>query len=133
MKKIMLSLGLLVFISAFAKAQGLENVIVERYYVSDANDAAGSSGALPVGSVTYRIYADMLPGYKFQAIYGIPAHTLKLTTSTSFFNNEDRGATTPSYTKLQAKANTVMLDSWFSVGAAFFLSVLNVLDRERTL
>jgi hypothetical protein len=35
-----------------------------------------------------------------------------------FFNNEDRGATTPSYTKTQAAGNTVMLDSWFSVGAA---------------
>jgi len=50
--------------------------------------------------------------------YGNANHTLKLTTSTSFFNNEDRGATTPTYTKAQAAGNTVMLDSWLSVGAA---------------
>lgn len=123
MKKIISGLCLL-FIAAFARAQGLEGVIVEKYYVSNAADAAGSVGALPAGSVTYRIYVDMAPNYKFQALYGnqfaggTVQHLLTLTTSTSFFNNEDRGATTPTYTKAQAAGNTVMLDSWFSVGAA---------------
>lgn len=117
MKKILLGLGLL-FTSVFAQAQnGLENVIVEKYYVSNAADAAGSVGTLPVGSVTYRIYADLLPGYKFQAAYGIPTHALTFSTTTTFFNNEDRGATTPTYTKTQARSNSVMLDSWLSVGA----------------
>lgn len=102
-----------------AKAQnGLEYIIVEKYYVSNAADAAGSIGTLPAGSVTYRIYADMLPGYKFQAAYGVTDHELKIATTTSFFNNEDRGATTPAFTKTQAVNNTVMLDSWLSVGAA---------------
>jgi hypothetical protein len=120
MKKNILVLVLLM-ISVAGKAQnGLESVIVERYYVSDANDATMNStgGVLPIGSVTYRIYADMLPGYKFQAAYGVPDHELRIETTTLFFNNEDRGATTPSYTKAQASHNTVMLDSWLSVGAA---------------
>lgn len=109
----------LLLASTWVKAQnGLERIIVEKYYVSNASDAAGSIGTLPSGSVTYRIYADMLPNYKFQAAYGVPTHELRLTTSTTFFNNEDRGATTPTYTKTQARANTVMLDSWLSVGAA---------------
>lgn len=101
-------------------AQGLENIIVETYYISDANDANADAdgGVLPVGSVTYRVFADMLPGYKFQAAYGVPGHELRIETSTLFFNNEDRGATTPTYSKTQARNNTVMLDSWFSVGAA---------------
>jgi hypothetical protein len=101
-------------------AQGLENIIVETYYVSDANDATVNDlgGELPVGSVTRRIYVDMLPGYKLQAIYGLPNHELRIATSTLFFNNIDRGATTPTYTKNQAKDNTVMLDTWVSVGAA---------------
>ena len=119
MKKTILFLNLIVA-TAFCRAQGLENLIVEKYYVSDANDTSvnASGGVLPVGSVTYRIYADMLPGYKFQSAYGSPTHTLFIQTSTLFFNNEDRGATTPTYTKNQAKSNTVMLDSWLSVGAA---------------
>ncbi len=118
MKKIFIA-ALLNLIAFFTSAQnGLENIIVEKYYVSNAADQTGSIGDLPIGSVTYRIYADMLPGYKFQAAYGVPGHTLLFTTSTAFFNNEDRGATTPTYTKTQARANTVMLDSWLSVGAA---------------
>ncbi|MEP7264783.1 MAG: Ig-like domain-containing protein [Bacteroidota bacterium] len=118
MKKIFLGIAL-VAASVMAKAQnGLENIIVEKYYVSNAADAAGSVGTLPTGSVTYRIYADMLPGYKFQAAYGVPGHNLTLTTTTTWFNNEDRGATTPAYTKAQAAGNSVMLDTWLSTGAA---------------
>ncbi len=102
-----------------ANAQtGLQNVIVEKYYVSDANDSVASLGILPVGSVTYRVFLDMKQGYRFQTAYVVPDHTLFINTSTSFFNNEDRGSTTPNFTKSQAKSNTVMLDSWLSVGAA---------------
>ena len=107
------------------KAQnGLENIIVEKYYISDANDAAANSigGVLPVNSVTYRIYADLLPGYKFQAAYGVTTanstHELRLATTTKFFNNEDYGSTAPTFTKNNARKHTVMLDSWLSVGAA---------------
>jgi hypothetical protein len=116
---------LLLLLTAFASFQsfsqnGLENIIVEKYYVSNANDATlnGVGGVLPVGSVTYRIFVDMADGYKLQAVYGVPGHELRISTSTLFFNNEDRGATSPTYTKTQAKNNTVMLDSWLSVGAA---------------
>ena len=118
-KKFALAFGI-TLLSGIANAQGLENVIVERYYVSNAADAAGSVGTLPVGSVTYRIFIDMAQGYKFQALYGqnSPLHTLSFSTTTTFFNNEDRGATTPAFTKAQAANNSVMLDSWFSVGGA---------------
>lgn len=120
MKKL-LSVFCLTLVCFTAYSQnGLEKIIVEKYYISDANDAAADAdgGVLPVGSVTYRIYADMLPGYRFQAVYGVPDHEMRIETSTLFFNNEDRGAVTPTYTKAQAANNTVMLDSWLSVGAA---------------
>ena len=125
MKKTCL-ISLLILCSFFTvNAQnGLQNILVERYYVSDANDTSVNAvgGVLPIGSVTYRIYVDMLPGYKFQAAYGVntpgASHELKIATTTLFFNNEDRGATTPAFTKNQARNNTVMLDSWLSVGAA---------------
>ena len=120
MKKIPMTMVLLFnFFLSYAQ-NGLEKIIVEKYYITDANDASanGSDGILPVNSTTYRIYVDMLPGYKFQAAYGVEKHELRIATSTTFFNNEDRGSTTPSYTKNQAKNNTVMLDSWLSVGAA---------------
>ncbi len=122
MKNSILSVCLVFSALAGSAQNGLENIIVEKFYVSDANDtnANAAGGILPVGSVTYRIFADMLPGYKFQAAYGInnPVHELRLETTTLFWNNEDRGATSPTYTKAQSAMNTVMLDSWLSVGAA---------------
>ena len=116
-----LMLGSALFIlGAFVQAQnGLEKIIVEKYYISNADDADASVGTLPIGSVTYRIYVDMLPGYKFEAAYGNSNHTLTIATTTSFFNNEDRGATTPNVIASKyLKNNTVALDSWLSVGAA---------------
>lgn len=102
------------------RSQGLEKIVVEKYYVSDANDEkAKLGGHLPAGSVTYRIYADMLPGYRFQAAYGVEGHELRIATTTLFFNNDDRGAIIPNIIpKFNLENNTVMLDSWLSVGAA---------------
>jgi hypothetical protein len=117
MKKILVILISLAF-GKLSFAQGLENIIVEKYYVSDANDAAGSSGTLPVGSVTYRFFADLATGYKLQAVYGTAGHELKFISSTTFFNNTDRGGSTPNWTKAQAADNTVMLDSYLTIGAA---------------
>ena len=109
--------------TAFAFAQnGLENIVVETYYVSNAADQTGSNngggGALPSGSVTYRIYADLLPGYKVQAMYGVAGHSLVFNTSTSFFNNEDRGSHKPNWTRSQANDNSVNLDSYLTIGGA---------------
>ncbi|MFM8431783.1 MAG: hypothetical protein ACKOA1_03210 [Bacteroidota bacterium] len=73
MKKALLVLSLALN-SMIVASQGLEGIVVEKYYVSDAADAAGSSGVLPVGSVTYRVFADLATGYNFQALYGVPDH-----------------------------------------------------------
>ena len=118
-KKIILGLGMSLLGTVANAQDGLEKIIVEKYYVSTAADSIGSVGTLPVGSTTYRVYADMLPGYKFQALYGNVAHPLKISTSTSFFNNEDFGATTANAIKsTKLGNNTIALDSWFSVGAS---------------
>ncbi len=119
MNKLVLALGFVTFQFLGFAQNGLEKIIVEKYYIATAADSLGSVGTLPVGSTTYRVYADMLPGYRFQALYGNADHALKINTSSSFFNNEDRGATTANaiaFAKL--KTNTVALDSWFSVGAS---------------
>jgi hypothetical protein len=120
MKKILLFISSCLLITSSFAQNGLENIIVEKYYISEANDANADAigGTLPVGSVTYRIYVDMLPGYKFQAAYGVPGHELRMETTTLFFNNMDFGNTTPTFSKSQAANNTVMLDSWLSAGAA---------------
>ncbi len=123
----------LVLLSFQLSAQnGLESIIVEKYYISNEADKAldGDGGELPLNSVTYRVYVDMLPGYIFQAAFGEPGHELRISTSTSFFNNEDRGNRFPTYTRNQAQNNTVMLDSWLSVGGALkdYAGVLKAKD-----
>jgi hypothetical protein len=106
---------------AEAQKYGLENVIVEKYYISGPNDTIQPrvSGYLPIGSTTYRIFLDMLPEYRFYAAYGLKKHALKLNTSTFFFNNEEIGCKMPNVIPHRTmNNNTVMLDSWLSAGAA---------------
>ncbi len=123
MKKVTLFLGLIT-IGSFAQAQnGLERIVVEKYYVTDAADSTnaadnGAVSALPVGSVTYRVYADMLPGYKFIQMFGDATNDLIFTTTTNFYNDPNNGSTTPQGTSVNnTKKNTTMIDSWLSVGA----------------
>lgn len=120
MKNSLILSALFSMTTMFSFGQGLEGIVVEKYYISDANDASVNSvgGVLPVGSVTYRIFADLATGYQFQAVYGDANHELRLETTTLFFNNEDRGAPFPTFSKNFCDDNTVMLDSWISVGAA---------------
>ncbi len=120
MKKIIPAILSLFAATASFAQQGLENIIVEKYYISDTADARSPGGGfLPPGSVTWRIYVDMLPDYKFHAAYGVPGHDLIISTSTSFFNNESYGSAAANEISASTLPhNTVMLDSWLSVGAA---------------
>ena len=99
---------------------GLEGIIVEKFYVSTEADNAGKlySGDLPKGSVTYRIYVDLKPGYRFQAAYGTPTHPLIIESSEKFFNHIEDGNIQPNIIPERAcKKNISLLDSWLSVGA----------------
>lgn len=103
-----------------SRAQGLQDVIVETYYISDADDAVpNDGGVLNEGSVTYRIYIDMAPGYELQAVYGNAAHELRIETTTQFFNNEDRGEQLGSSIGQNfIDDNTVAVDSWLAMSGA---------------
>jgi len=84
MKKIFLSIGMIVSM-LLGYSQGLEAVIVETYYISDANDATDTDGGtLTAGSVTYRVYVDMAPNFEFQAAYGDANHEMFIETTTQF-------------------------------------------------
>ncbi len=113
-----------------ANSQGLQNIIVEKYYVSNAADAAAANadlsgagyttGTLPVGSVTFRVYADLNPGWGIQSVYGVPSHPLVLTTTTSFYNHTNGNTTGGNFSSASAGiigAGTTFLDSYLSCGA----------------
>ena len=141
MKKTILFVGaFLAFQSAIAQ-NGLENVVVEKYYISDLADStdAATNGAvspLRVGSTTYRVYADLLPGYTFIQLYGTPEHSLMVNTTTDFYNDPNYGSTLPQGTSLNnTKKNTTLIDSWFSVGGvcAGKMGVLKTEDTDGTI
>lgn len=103
-------------LASFAQ-NGLEQVIVERFYVSDVNDEKKSNGELPAGSVTYRVYLDLLPGYRFQAAYGIPGHELKINSTENFYNSSFGGLVPNAIPMRNVLKGTTYLDSYVSAGA----------------
>jgi hypothetical protein len=122
--KFILGLGLMVA-SSSVFSQGLQGIVVEKYYQADANDVANaiSSGAvtpLTTSSVTYRVYVDMASGYKFNSLFGNAAHNLTVSTTTGFYNDATYGVSvnpgTISATNI--RKNTAMIDSWFTTGGA---------------
>jgi hypothetical protein len=124
MKKVVykITLVLFSFLLSFAgiAQDGLEGIIVEKFYVSTKADNAGKmySGDLPKGSVTYRIYVDLKPGYRFQLAYGDPKHPLIIQSSENFFNHIEVGNIQPNVIPERTyKKNIAMLDSWLSIGA----------------
>ncbi len=110
-----------VYSLAVSAQRGLEGIVVEHYYVSDKNDASDEQSGMTLkeGSTTYRIYVDLAPDYVMQVVYGSPLNPLKIETTTTFFNHQDRGnamGTDISVNRLTE--NTLALDSWITIGAA---------------
>ena len=117
-------MGLMLAASS-AFSQGLQGIVVEKYYQADANDVAnatanGAVTPLTTSSVTYRVYVDMAAGYKFNSLFGNAAHNLTVNTTTGFYNDPSYGVSlnpgTISGTNI--RKNTAMIDSWFTTGGA---------------
>ena len=112
--------AVLFFISLYSTTvfSQLEKVIVEKYYISDANDFTDTSGGIvPIGSTTYRIFIDLAPGSVLKNIYGDVNHPFKITSTEVFFNNILDGQTfAKDFIKNRYTENTVALDSWLTLG-----------------
>lgn len=128
MKKLTALFILLLAFTSAINAQ-IRNVIVEKYYVSDALDATDSinwqtdttyqTRFLPVGSKTYRIYVQIDSGYKIHKIYGTSNHPLKFISTANFFNNISWSTYYFGYMIKKTKFNgtpTLALDSWLTLG-----------------
>ncbi len=96
----------------------VEKVVVETYYIADANDAKDTlGGKLEEGSKTYRVYIVLKSGYKLKKIYGDANHPLRFSSTSDFFNNTDRGQTFGmDFSKSHFGKNTVGLDTWLTIG-----------------
>ena len=99
----------------------LQGLTVERYYIADANDAADTDGGpgLLEGATTYRVFVDLKAGYKLLTVGGFQDHPISMGTSTTLFNNEDRGeAWGNAINDIHLDVNTVAIDSWLTIGGA---------------
>jgi hypothetical protein len=125
MKKIILSISLLAlsgYVTKVTAQVGLEGIVVEKFYISNAADSidAADNGAvhpLYVGSTTYRVYANLLPGYKLVNLFGNAEHPLLIETSTAFYNDPNFGFKVYQGTSVNnTKKNTTLIDSYISMG-----------------
>ena len=137
MKRLISALFFSVLLAHFASAQ-LEKVIVEKYYVSDANDATDiDGGGVPVGSTTYRIYLDLKPGTVLKRIYGDANHPFSVSSTEVFFNNVLDGQTfAKDFIRGRYLENTVALDTWLTLGQTarqgtkYFYGILKDQDTD---
>ncbi|MEY4805497.1 MAG: hypothetical protein RL331_2027, partial [Bacteroidota bacterium] len=122
--------------------QGLEGIVVEKYYQANAADVAnaaaqGASPALTTNTIVYRVYVDMLPGYKFVQLYGSAAHPMSVTTTTNFYNDPNYSvALNPAtISTTNIAKHTAMLDSWFTTGgvASGKVGVMKTEDTDGAL
>lgn len=84
MKTIIRLVVLFLFIGINTNAQ-IQNVIVEKYYVTDAFDIANTDGGqLQQGAITYRVYIDLASGSKISRVFADSLHLLKIKSSLPF-------------------------------------------------
>jgi len=114
---------IVIFTSSRVKAQTLlDSVIVEKYHIATANDTVGRPG-LTIGAVTYRIYVDLnnTNGAQLQGIYSDDNHGLSFKTTSSFYNDMNKGG------KYGENVKTGSLyDSYISFGGATTSSTFGV-------
>lgn len=144
MYKSIISLIVLIigFSNGLLRSQGLENILVEKFYQTDDADAAnalsnGAVTALVPGSTVYRIYVDMAPNYKLSNIFGNANHSLIFNTTTNFYNDPNYGVSVNPGTISLAniKKHTALIDSWLTTGGvcAGKVGVMESEDTDGTL
>jgi hypothetical protein len=112
----------MMLIAEFGYSQSaIENLIVETYYISDTNDAAHDDEGtnLPEGSITYRVFLDLAPGYRVSELFGTDNNPWFIRSTELIWNNSDRGkALGSNLGDNRLDENTVALDSYITIGAA---------------
>ena len=99
----------------------IENVIVEKYYVTDSSDAADNSeplsGGIAIGTTTYRVFVDLAPGSKLKKIFGSANYPFKIASDSVFFNHLISGQSfAKEFAKKDYEDNIVGLDTWLTLG-----------------
>ncbi|MEM9053249.1 MAG: hypothetical protein AAGC47_14445, partial [Bacteroidota bacterium] len=113
--------SLLIFSMELSGQDIIEGLIVETYYISDANDASHDDEGtiLPEGSITYRIFLDLQPNFVITEVFADSLNPWIVRSTDLIWNNSRRGETLGSdLGDNRLDENTVALDSYFTIGAA---------------
>lgn len=96
----------------------LERLIIEKYYITDASDATDTfGGGVPVGMVTYRVYADLVPGTRVMSLYGDEAHPFIIASTDTFYNHLTDGQSfAKDIVRGRYLEGTTALDTWLTIG-----------------
>lgn len=118
MKALKLFVLAMLFNTTMVSFGQLNSVFIEKYYVSDENDALDTiGGTLISGSTTYRLYFDLGPQSRVKRIFGDSRHPFVVESSHPFFNNLSQGKSFgKDFTKASLSENTVALDSYLTLG-----------------
>jgi hypothetical protein len=113
-----ITLVLIFLLSCLSTQAQLEKVIVEKYYITDQNDATDiTGGTIAPGTTTYRIYVDMLPNTRLKSVYGETDHPLVFESTLPFYNHATDGQTYgKEFLKNRYGEGLVALDSWMTLG-----------------
>jgi hypothetical protein len=136
MRKLLFIIGILCF--QLNMSAQLKRVHIEKYYISDANDATDTiGGGLEIGSTTYRVYLELQPNTRVLNIFGSEGHPFVVSSSAPFFNNLSQGKSFgKDFTKAALSENTVALDTYLSIGqvakqgAKVFFALPKPLDND---
>lgn len=106
------------FLSCLMGNAQLERLVVETYYVSDSDDASDTTGGgIVPGSVTYRVYADLLPNTRIKRMFGSTNHPFMVSSTQPFFNNKSQGQSFgKDFSKVFLSENTTALDTYITIG-----------------
>ncbi|MFM7104272.1 MAG: hypothetical protein ACKOW8_02040 [Flavobacteriales bacterium] len=107
--------------NAQAVTPGLEGILLEKFYEVNEKDRSVQhlSGVIDEGAITWRIFLDLEPGYRFQAAYGTTEHPLELNSTAVIYNHNGYGNYCPNVIMEKFFHQDILfLDSWFSTGAA---------------
>jgi hypothetical protein len=111
----------------------LDSIFVEKYYVSGIKDMDDTvfiydindeyiidTVSLIPGTITYRIYLAMRPGYRLTSVFADADHPIRISSTESFFNHSEGGAIIGKDIKKSGfiRSPTLPLDTWITLGYA---------------
>jgi len=137
MKNVLLILSLFAGISQVAYCQTyVNNLILEKYYIADAEDASDSfSEGLIEADTTYRVFVELCEGCKLLGMFGDENHLLQIESTETFFNNELGQSFGHDIGQNFLNISTIGIDSYLSMGASSDskLGVLKHADSDGTI